>query len=233
MKSRHDHLDYLFRGPFAAGNVFSASMIDTLLYQVYNLWLFEVHPFLCLRLRVISIQHCFARNWIIWYLLFKSLQTFMKDYMITLIGLLLGCEQNSGSGYLASVSKLATLSLVPVEIIFHALRYLPLRDGRFFQINFLLSETMAKHTWSFLEQQKVYFVSNQTWIKWSNQNCWNHKKSTKHLIMHCWRPFGMWGAYETKSTEKVFGNLTICYRAVMTHWIPVSILNHTGYPSPS
>ena len=34
MKSRNDHLDYLFRGPFAAGNVFSASMIDTLLYQV-------------------------------------------------------------------------------------------------------------------------------------------------------------------------------------------------------
>lgn len=28
----------------------------------------------------------------------------MKDYMITLIALLLGCEQNSGSGYLASVS---------------------------------------------------------------------------------------------------------------------------------
>jgi len=63
MKSRNDHLDYLFRGPFAAGNVFSASMIDTLLYQ-----------------------------------------TFMKDYMIKLIALLLGCEQNSGSGYLASIS---------------------------------------------------------------------------------------------------------------------------------
>ena len=31
----------------------------------------------------------------------------MKDYMIKLIALLLGCEQNSGSGYLASVSSYA------------------------------------------------------------------------------------------------------------------------------
>eukprot|EP00794_Sanderia_malayensis_P015623 gene15623-17199_t len=61
IQSRNDHLDYLFRDPFAAGNVFSASMIDTLLYQ-----------------------------------------TFMKDYMVELIALLLGCEQNAESGFLDS-----------------------------------------------------------------------------------------------------------------------------------
>eukprot|EP00794_Sanderia_malayensis_P015619 gene15619-17196_t len=49
------------KDPFAAGNVFSASMIDTLLYQ-----------------------------------------TFMKDYMVELIALLLGCEQNAESGFLDS-----------------------------------------------------------------------------------------------------------------------------------
>ena len=29
-----DHLNYMFREPFAAGHVFSMSMLDTLLYQV-------------------------------------------------------------------------------------------------------------------------------------------------------------------------------------------------------
>jgi potassium channel subfamily T protein 1 len=33
-KDRGSHLYYMFRMPFAAGNVFSASMLDTLLYQV-------------------------------------------------------------------------------------------------------------------------------------------------------------------------------------------------------
>ncbi|KAK2164758.1 hypothetical protein LSH36_59g06011 [Paralvinella palmiformis] len=34
-KERGSHLYYMFRLPFAAGNVFSASMLDTLLYQVF------------------------------------------------------------------------------------------------------------------------------------------------------------------------------------------------------
>ncbi|XP_033729802.1 potassium channel subfamily T member 2-like isoform X2 [Pecten maximus] len=34
-KSRGSHLSYMFRLPFAAGNVFSASMLDTLLYQAF------------------------------------------------------------------------------------------------------------------------------------------------------------------------------------------------------
>ncbi len=33
-KERGSHLYYMFRLPFAAGNVFAASMLDTLLYQV-------------------------------------------------------------------------------------------------------------------------------------------------------------------------------------------------------
>ena len=53
---------YMYRSPFAAGNVFSASMIDSLLYQ-----------------------------------------TFGKPYLIELIRLLLGLNQNDGSGNLTSV----------------------------------------------------------------------------------------------------------------------------------
>ena len=52
----------MFREPFAAGYVFSMSMLDTLLYQ-----------------------------------------TFVKDYMIHLISLLLGCQQAPNSGYLCNV----------------------------------------------------------------------------------------------------------------------------------
>lgn len=52
----------MFRLPFAAGNVFSASMLDTLLYQA-----------------------------------------FVKDYMITIIRLLLGIDQAPGSGFLSSM----------------------------------------------------------------------------------------------------------------------------------
>ncbi|XP_058969191.2 potassium channel subfamily T member 1 isoform X2 [Pocillopora verrucosa] len=57
-----DHLNYMFREPFAAGHVFSMSMLDTLLYQA-----------------------------------------FVKEYMIYLVRLLLGCEQSPGSGYLSSL----------------------------------------------------------------------------------------------------------------------------------
>lgn len=53
---------YKFRLPFAAGNVFSASMLDTLLYQA-----------------------------------------FVKDYMITMVRLLLGIDQAPGSGFLSSM----------------------------------------------------------------------------------------------------------------------------------
>jgi potassium channel subfamily T protein 1 len=52
----------MFRLPFAAGSVFSASMLDTLLYQA-----------------------------------------FVKDYMITVVRLLLGIDQAPGSGFLSSM----------------------------------------------------------------------------------------------------------------------------------
>ncbi|OTF80216.1 hypothetical protein BLA29_014504, partial [Euroglyphus maynei] len=61
-RERGSHISYMFRLPFAAGNVFSASMLDTLLYQA-----------------------------------------FVKDYMITIIRLLLGIDQAPGSGFLSSM----------------------------------------------------------------------------------------------------------------------------------
>ncbi len=41
-KERGSHLYYMFRLPFAAGNVFAASMLDTLLYQVRYTLLYQV-----------------------------------------------------------------------------------------------------------------------------------------------------------------------------------------------
>ncbi|KAI1290456.1 Potassium channel subfamily T member 1 [Halotydeus destructor] len=61
-RERGSHISYMFRLPFAAGSVFSASMLDTLLYQA-----------------------------------------FVKDYMITIVRLLLGIDQAPGSGFLASM----------------------------------------------------------------------------------------------------------------------------------
>ncbi|RWS09666.1 potassium channel subfamily T member 2-like protein, partial [Dinothrombium tinctorium] len=61
-RERGSHISYMFRLPFAAGSVFSASMLDTLLYQA-----------------------------------------FVKDYMITIIRLLLGIDQAPGSGFLSSM----------------------------------------------------------------------------------------------------------------------------------
>ena len=61
-RERGSHISYMFRLPFAAGNVFSASMLDTLLYQA-----------------------------------------FVKDYMITVVRLLLGIDQAPGSGFLSSM----------------------------------------------------------------------------------------------------------------------------------
>lgn len=62
MRKDVDSHAYKYRLPFAAGNVFSASMLDTLLYQA-----------------------------------------FVKDYMITMVRLLLGIDQAPGSGFLSSM----------------------------------------------------------------------------------------------------------------------------------
>ncbi|XP_078685144.1 potassium channel subfamily T member 2-like isoform X3 [Branchiostoma floridae x Branchiostoma belcheri] len=61
-KEKGSNLAYMFRLPFAAGRVFSASMLDTLLYQ-----------------------------------------SFVKEYMITLVRLLLGLGHTPGSGHLRSM----------------------------------------------------------------------------------------------------------------------------------
>ncbi|XP_072016515.1 potassium channel subfamily T member 1-like isoform X1 [Amphiura filiformis] len=60
--SKGSNIAYMFRLPFSAGNVFSASMLDTLLYQ-----------------------------------------SFVKDYMIGAMRLLLGIDQAPGSGYLCEL----------------------------------------------------------------------------------------------------------------------------------
>ena len=57
-------ISYLFRLPFSGGNVFSATMLDTLLYQ-----------------------------------------SFVKNYLINFVRLMLGIDQAPGSGYLSSVNK--------------------------------------------------------------------------------------------------------------------------------
>lgn len=54
---------YLFRLPFSGGNVFSAAMLDTLLYQ-----------------------------------------SFVKNYLISFVRLMLGIDQAPGSGHLSCVS---------------------------------------------------------------------------------------------------------------------------------
>jgi hypothetical protein len=59
---RGSQIAYMFRVPFASGNVFSATMLDTLLYQSY-----------------------------------------VKNYLINFVRLMLGMDQASGSGHLSCV----------------------------------------------------------------------------------------------------------------------------------
>jgi potassium channel subfamily T protein 1 len=59
---RGSHISYMFRVPFANGNVFAATMLDTLLYQ-----------------------------------------SFVKNYLINFVRLMLGLDQAEGSGHLSCV----------------------------------------------------------------------------------------------------------------------------------
>ncbi|XP_064596811.1 LOW QUALITY PROTEIN: potassium channel subfamily T member 2-like [Liolophura sinensis] len=73
IKNQGSNLSYMFRIPFAAGNVFSACMLDTLLYQ-----------------------------------------TFVKDYLISFVRLLLGIDRVEGSGHLSSIRvKKQTVATFP------------------------------------------------------------------------------------------------------------------------
>ena len=124
---RGSQLYYMFRLPFAAGNVFSASMLDTLLYQVWCIFFYN----LC---KCINYKQCFWKlkiliinkllilffssllmNQMYYYCLLVQwpscacdlvLQAFVKHYMITFVRLLLGIDQAPGSGYLSCVSKI-------------------------------------------------------------------------------------------------------------------------------
>lgn len=84
------NLAFMFRLPFAAGRVFSISMLDTLLYQVGG------------------GSGGTAACWHIPGLTFPPLlQSFVKDYMITITRLLLGLDTTPGSGYLCAVGAAA------------------------------------------------------------------------------------------------------------------------------
>ncbi|ESO05295.1 hypothetical protein HELRODRAFT_111253 [Helobdella robusta] len=69
-KEKGSHLYYMFRLPFAAGNVFTSSMLDTLLYQA-----------------------------------------FVKNYLIKFVRLLIGIDQEVGSGHLSSLSLITSFQI--------------------------------------------------------------------------------------------------------------------------
>ena len=66
-------ISYLFRSPFSGGNVFSATMLDTLLYQ-----------------------------------------SFVKNYLISFVRLMLGIDQAPVSGHLSSVKFLLLLDATSI-----------------------------------------------------------------------------------------------------------------------
>ncbi|XP_021496719.1 potassium channel subfamily T member 1 isoform X3 [Meriones unguiculatus] len=76
------NLAFMFRLPFAAGRVFSISMLDTLLYQVASA---------CAEAGASASRGPAAP------------QSFVKDYMITITRLLLGLDTTPGSGYLCAM----------------------------------------------------------------------------------------------------------------------------------
>lgn len=102
-------LSHIFRQPFAAGQVFSASMLNSLLYQVRELMenLISLTAF-CVTLDDLTIQSIYM------YCNYKTcswlLQTFVKGYLITLVRLLLGIDAEENSGHLSSVRFLTYCS---------------------------------------------------------------------------------------------------------------------------
>lgn len=105
-RDKGSNLVFMFRLPFAAGKVFSVSMLDTLLYQVSLLT--ERHK------NGLSLVFTQTPNVIYSYrlvLLCWSPQSFVKDYMISITRLLLGLDSMPGSGFLCAVSSLNTDSV--------------------------------------------------------------------------------------------------------------------------
>lgn len=85
-REKGSNLVFMFRLPFAAGKVFSVSMLDTLLYQVR-------HTLGCKHVRRRHVLTAFCPP-----------QSFVKDYMISITRLLLGLDSMPGSGFLCAVS---------------------------------------------------------------------------------------------------------------------------------
>nr|XP_040142538.1 potassium channel subfamily T member 1 isoform X3 [Ictidomys tridecemlineatus] len=83
------NLAFMFRLPFAAGRVFSISMLDTLLYQ-------EVAPVGTRRTGTTGLCRAPASPQL-------GSQSFVKDYMISITRLLLGLDTTPGSGYLCAM----------------------------------------------------------------------------------------------------------------------------------
>lgn len=95
---------FMFRLPFAAGKVFSVSMLDTLLYQVTlpapkklsQCSVLTPHPPGAVGDHRLA-QHDPPPS--------PDLQSFVKDYMISITRLLLGLDSLPGSGFLCAVSS--------------------------------------------------------------------------------------------------------------------------------
>lgn len=107
------NLAFMFRLPFAAGRVFSISMLDTLLYQVSPAppGLPRAGPRPGIPgwgparpsqngARRAGSQSCHTHT----HPTSPHPQSFVKDYMISITRLLLGLDTTPGSGYLCAVS---------------------------------------------------------------------------------------------------------------------------------
>lgn len=105
-RERGSNLVFMFRLPFAAGKVFSVSMLDTLLYQVS--WTDLATQ---TRQSIIGVR---GYGTISSNLISPSAvgpQSFVKDYMISITRLLLGLDSMPGSGFLCAVSLIRLNSL--------------------------------------------------------------------------------------------------------------------------
>lgn len=98
-RERGSNLIFMFRLPFAAGKVFSVSMLDTLLYQVA--WTELVTQTRRSKIGVYGYSTILSKHF---YLSVVPPQSFVKDYMISITRLLLGLDSMPGSGFLCAVS---------------------------------------------------------------------------------------------------------------------------------
>lgn len=127
-RDKGSNLAFMFRLPFAAGRVFSISMLDTLLYQVGPQTLeflpdfpsyFELNPCLLVKTQlktpeVGGLIYIYVKSSLPCRLCKSKYshlcnrlvlpQSFVKDYMIAIARLLLGLDTTPGSGYLCAVS---------------------------------------------------------------------------------------------------------------------------------